>query len=323
MVELTRHIEILLLDNDCVIVPGLGGFMAHYVRAEYSEEDATFYQPSRTIGFNPQLRLNDSLLAQSYVEAYDVSYPEALKMIASEVEEIRQTLSVKGSFDFHGIGTLKLTSDEKYDFEPCTAGLLTPSLYALSSYGMKAIVKEPVVKKPATLTVQTTERRVDVYALRSVLAAAMLLLFFVFASIPVGIGSNDVQQCSVIDTNIVSSFLKKNKALDSFSVATCDTINVVNTENTESKQQDVKEEISAGYYTIVLASKVSKKGAEDYISRLKAAGYESVSIYEHGSMRRVVMGSFQTESDAVNKLNKLRNNDSQFAEAWIDYNSNV
>ncbi|MBR1839462.1 MAG: SPOR domain-containing protein [Prevotella sp.] len=328
MVELTRHIEILLLDNDCVIVPGLGGFMAHYVCAEYSEEDEVFYQPSRSIGFNPQLRLNDSLLAQSYVEAYDVSYPEALCMIASEVEEVRQMLAVNGSFDFHGIGTLKLTSEEKYDFVPCTAGLLTPSLYALCSYSMKAVAKKPVV-----LTVQTDDniddeekevtkaRRIDINALRYVLAAAMLLLFFVFSSIPVGLGSNDVQQCSVIDTNIVSAFLKNNKTMESFTVATTDTA-IVNVEDDAATQQEVKEEeVSEGYFTIVLASKVGKKGAEDYVNNLKAAGYKDATVYEHGTMRRVVMGKFSTESDAANTLNKLRNADSQFAEAWIDYNS--
>ena len=143
MIELTRHIEILLLDNDCVIMPDFGGFMAHYVHAEYSEEEGMFYQPQRTIGFNPQLRLNDSLLAQSYVEAYDVSYPEAIRMIASDVEEVRQTLAIEGKYEFHGIGTLRYTSDEKYDFEPCMAGLLTPYLYALSSYSMDRISRKP------------------------------------------------------------------------------------------------------------------------------------------------------------------------------------
>ena len=29
MIELAKHIEVLLLENDCVIVPGLGGFIAH------------------------------------------------------------------------------------------------------------------------------------------------------------------------------------------------------------------------------------------------------------------------------------------------------
>ena len=33
MIELAQHIEVLLLENDCVIVPGLGGFVAHYAPA--------------------------------------------------------------------------------------------------------------------------------------------------------------------------------------------------------------------------------------------------------------------------------------------------
>ena len=37
MIELAKHIEILLLDNDCVIVPEFGGFMAHHVNSVYDE----------------------------------------------------------------------------------------------------------------------------------------------------------------------------------------------------------------------------------------------------------------------------------------------
>lgn len=44
--------------------------------------------PTRSIGFNPQLKINDSLLAQSYVEAYDISYPEAVRRIEKETDEI-------------------------------------------------------------------------------------------------------------------------------------------------------------------------------------------------------------------------------------------
>lgn len=35
MIELARHIEILLLENDCVIIPDFGGFIAHYQPARY------------------------------------------------------------------------------------------------------------------------------------------------------------------------------------------------------------------------------------------------------------------------------------------------
>ena len=114
MNELKRHIEILLLDNDFVIVPDFGGFVTHYVSARYDENDNVFLPPSRTLGFNPQLRINDSLLVQSYVTAYDISYPEALRRIESEVEELQQTLRTEGRYVMDDIGTLTINSDGNY-----------------------------------------------------------------------------------------------------------------------------------------------------------------------------------------------------------------
>lgn len=133
MIELHRHIEILLLDNDCVIIPDFGGFMAHHVEARYDDGDHTFLPPSRTLGFNRQLRLNDSLLAQSYVEAYDLSYPEALTRIANEVEEMRQHLHNEGYYELNDLGVLYYAENGTYTFEPCESGILTPSLYGLNS----------------------------------------------------------------------------------------------------------------------------------------------------------------------------------------------
>ena len=57
MIELAQHIEALLLENDCVIVPGFGGFVAHYAPATHVKEENLFLPPTRTIGFNPQLKL--------------------------------------------------------------------------------------------------------------------------------------------------------------------------------------------------------------------------------------------------------------------------
>lgn len=42
MIELAQHIEVLLLENDCVIVPGLGGFVAHYTPAMRVAEENVF-----------------------------------------------------------------------------------------------------------------------------------------------------------------------------------------------------------------------------------------------------------------------------------------
>ena len=157
VIELERHIEILLLDNDCVIVPGLGGFMAHHVEARYEEDEQAFLPPLRTLGFNPQLKINDSLLAQSYIEAYDISYPEALQRIEDEVNELTQILQNEGRYELNNIGIIELNEDGNYVFTPCEAGILTPSLYGLNSFEMsliKGVAQPEVEETPETKVVE-------------------------------------------------------------------------------------------------------------------------------------------------------------------------
>ena len=45
MIELAKHIEVLLLENDCVIVPGLGGFIAHNRPATWRTDSGEFFPP--------------------------------------------------------------------------------------------------------------------------------------------------------------------------------------------------------------------------------------------------------------------------------------
>ena len=154
VIEIERHIEILLLDNDCVIVPGLGGFTAHHVEARFDESDDVFLPPLRTLGFNQQLKINDSLLVQSYIEAYDISYPEALRRIEGEVEELRQRLANDGYYEITDIGVLEMNEDGNIIFTPCEAGILTPELYGLSSFEMQPLMAEESTTSASSTQVQ-------------------------------------------------------------------------------------------------------------------------------------------------------------------------
>jgi cell division septation protein DedD len=161
VIELERHIEILLLSNDCVIVPNLGGFVAHNIEARYEEQEQLFLPPLRTLGFNPQLTINDSLLVQSYIEAYDISYPVALQRIEGEVEELKQHLQNEGSYELNDIGILALNEDGNYVFTPCEAGILTPTLYGLSSVEMARLdVQSQPTDVPATAKDEATHARI-------------------------------------------------------------------------------------------------------------------------------------------------------------------
>ena len=380
MNELSRHIEILLLSNDCVIVPGFGGFVAHHKVAEYDMEEKTFYPPQRVLGFNSQLVLNDSLLVQSYAEAYDLSYPEALRKIENEVEEIKQQIEIEGEYKFRGIGTVSKTAEGYYDFEPCVAGLVSPSLYGFTSYIMDAVngvadadgvsdTEDSAEKKLLSAAdVVTGETEVDVkddaedtedvedddvedeeeergiyvsYKKMWYAAAASLILLLLplaYNSLTVGRGSqsSNVIRGSVGDTGkeVVS---KIGEGIDTFMKATnsesvpADTVNitektvkqeaaveaVADTKVQAGKAVELSKETVKGQYSIILASRVSKKGAEDFVKRLNRAGYKEASVYEDGSMRRVVYGSYGSEREAERALNVLKKKNETFASTWV------
>lgn len=113
--------------------------MAHNVDARYDDTDFSFLPPTRTLGFNAQLTMNDSLLVQSYIEAYDISYPEAEARIADEVRFLRQILETEGRYELNDLGVLFLNNEGKYEFEPCESGLLTPSLYGFGAFTMQPL----------------------------------------------------------------------------------------------------------------------------------------------------------------------------------------
>ncbi|WP_455674077.1 HU domain-containing protein [Phocaeicola sp.] len=190
MIELARHIEILLLENDCVIVPELGGFIAHYQPAHYVESENIYLPPMRTIGFNPQLTINDGLLAQSYMQAHHTDFPDATRMIAKEVEGLKDILYKEGCAEIDGIGKLYYTIHGTYEFHPYENGVLSPGLYILHSFVITQLREEhSVVAATKELIPQPSKRNREFHISRrwignAVAVAAAVILFF-FLSVPV------------------------------------------------------------------------------------------------------------------------------------------
>ena len=139
MIELAQHIEKLLLDNDCVIVPGLGGFVAHYTPSVRIEKDHLFLPPTRVIGFNPQVKMNDGLLVQSYMEVYNTSFSDATHIVNKQVDELTQCLHEEGRADLPNVGELHCSIQGMYEFTPYNNKITTPRLYGLTGFEMKAL----------------------------------------------------------------------------------------------------------------------------------------------------------------------------------------
>lgn len=189
MIELVRHIEYLLLENDCVIIPDFGGFIAHYQPARYVEEEHLFLPPTRTIGFNPQLTLNDGLLAQAYMQAHHTDFPDATRMIAREVAELKDILHKEGCAEMHGIGTLHYNIYGTYEFHPNEDGALSPSLYGLGAFTIKRLEPSDVTPIVKTLLPKPLKAR-KIYRIGrkwagNVAAVAVAIILFFFLSVPV------------------------------------------------------------------------------------------------------------------------------------------
>lgn len=156
MITLARHIELLLLEHDCIIVPGLGGFIANNASARYNENgDNLFLPPYRNIGFNQKLQANDGLLVQAYMVAYDASYPDAYKQMEMDIADVLFELDTDGSYELPNIGVLHKGINGIITFTSFDSGILTPSLYGLYSFAIKN--KEEVLKeKQLSKVLQTT-----------------------------------------------------------------------------------------------------------------------------------------------------------------------
>ena len=139
MKELAKHIHHLLQENDCVIVPGFGGFIAHHNPASWIEKDNTFLPPSREIAFNPLLKINDGLLAQSYMASYHTSFPDATRRIDSAVKQLVRCLFEDGTVYLPEIGELRFNIHHTYEFHPEDEKIITPSLYGLGSFELNTL----------------------------------------------------------------------------------------------------------------------------------------------------------------------------------------
>ena len=358
MIELERHIEVLLLNNDCVIIPNFGGFMVHHVEARYDEKDHIFLPPYRTLGFNPQLKMNDSLLAQSYIEAYDISYPEAIKRIVSEVDELNQILDNEGEYELNDIGTLHRNDMGSFDFIPCDAGILTPYLYGLSSFeleslssikakrnkevieaekeitniptGIQALEKANIFANQSSLSNKTEDEqedqeksiRISISMLRN--AAAVAILFVVLMLIPTPLSNKkDKLIQSELNTSLLYKIIPNDVITEKAGVNPLEKIaSKPQPESTkEVKAKEVVEEVNTPkkqetFYTIVLASRITKKNAEAYTKSLKTKGLENAEMIAKGGHVKVICGRYESEKEAYKAMNKLNNNP-DFADCWV------
>lgn len=130
----------LVCENDCVIIPGFGGFVTNRFSADVDFSKQEFYPPSRKVAFNENLSLSDGLLLNYISQSENVSWAEAEQIVKLFVNELNEKLADGKSLSFDGLGEFSRRTGNLVFVPDCT-NLLDES-FGLTSFNFPMLPSE-------------------------------------------------------------------------------------------------------------------------------------------------------------------------------------
>ncbi len=132
---LSKMVKELILDNDRVVLPGLGAFVAEIVPSTFSDKGYTINPPYRRMYFRSKPNDGDELIG-FYAAGNNLERAVAERIIRDYVLELKSILHTKKTVVFPGLGRLRATkenniffvADEDLDIYPDGFGLEPISL---------------------------------------------------------------------------------------------------------------------------------------------------------------------------------------------------
>ena len=159
---LSKMVKELILDNERVVLPGLGSFVAEIVPATFSDKGYTINPPYRKLYFRSKPDEGSDLIP-FYAKSNSVSEEIAEKVIVDFVSELKTILFHRKTVIFPGLGRLRATkennvffvADEDLDIYPEGFGLEPISLKTHQATmsevreavsDLKSILTEPIAE---------------------------------------------------------------------------------------------------------------------------------------------------------------------------------
>lgn len=133
MLSVETLIGNLLLQHNCVVVPGFGGFVAQRVPARFDEVTSTVYPASKSVLFNKQLISNDGLLVQAYAHHAKLNYSQAEVEVKNCVGAWEKQLNEGQRVSIDRVGLLFLDKERNLSFEQDRFYNLLMESYGLGS----------------------------------------------------------------------------------------------------------------------------------------------------------------------------------------------
>lgn len=325
-------VEYLLLHHDYVVIPGLGTFIVQQMDARRNEDEEAFLPPYRSVRFNSDLTQGDNLVLDTIGEIYQTTQSHADQIMATWVNDFKQTLEDSGCVEFGAIGIFTLEENGTIMFSSQMAGVTTPEYYGLDAFHFTEI--EPVNKplKVRAASMEADDKAIIIRINRNianfvVAACAAVLLFMVF-NLPMSEQGALEQRSSALEWFIHQSKESGKPAMPTAiqTETTATTAAPVEktsesvspeAETTAATPSVAEQETTGEEYCIVMASAIPQSNAERYVERLKQDGFISARIITTGKMLRVVVGHYPTEQEAADAVRDIHHKSSNYRTAWV------
>lgn len=330
MIELSTHIEYLLLNQDEVSVPQLGTFIVKDMSSRRVDEEGIFLPPYRTVSFRWDEQEPGDAFVSSLSKLHNLSHHEARIMCVEYVDELQQTLADEGSAAVGSMGYL-LRDDESQEisFMAMQSGIASPAYYGLDVLPFSKLSNNvrqhrdkkqkgrktkmtSIVTDPDTITIRINRR----FANYVTTAAASVVLFFTFTSpynTPISTDSQKAES-ELLITPISIHHSEERKPTE-VKAQTAVAVASAKAEKTSKQEVLPQKETEMPPFAIVMASAVSKKNAISYATKLQELGYNAKAC-EVGGMVRVIIPGYSSQDEAFAAIKQMRTESSEFAKAW-------
>ena len=139
---LSKMIKELILENDRVVLPGLGCFVAEMVPAAFSDKGYTINPPYRRLSFRAKPDMGDELI-DFYVDANGLDREVACRILGEFIRELRQIIFTKKVVVLPGLGRLRATKENNLFFIPDEDLDIYPAGLGLEPISLKSHVETP------------------------------------------------------------------------------------------------------------------------------------------------------------------------------------
>ncbi len=311
MSTIVRYISDLLHFHDCVIVPGLGGFVANYKPAVILEDRNMFLPPAKEIGFNRSLSHNDGLLIDFIARREGITYAEASVLVTRFVDDAHKRIGTGQIVDLGDIGLLRRDAIGNLQFTPKDTASFLPDALGLTSFRFEPLESKKVVRIDVDQPVPRLLRsRSPRYWAAAAALIAGLFLFNTELKMP------EVNQAG-ISTLIATSPYVVNATIDASDIeVNTQNISAEVAENSIEMEYEAKATDLPGYHIIVASFKQSVP-ANNALDGFLRKGFSDAKLLDDGQGRiRVAVSSYFNKDEALNALNDFRQQPG-FEGAWV------